>query len=263
MTDRRVDKIAETLKGTLSAPPEKMPLRRHADDDYVDRITVQASTGAHFHAFVRPRYKTSGLSGDEWRVSAHFEVRKHPTSEPVLARGFSRMGARSAGLVHYAAGHVYEGAPELLSSPSARLTAYRKGHILVEQLLPTFGSAVVGLAWHLVTANEGSSGAEWHHLTSEQELAHCQQVGCSDAPANFYRLKKINEAQGSGGSAMVEPPYDFVGQYTWYCARHTTRGDCGLEDADANLVLVKGDGVARPHGVDESPSGFAGTIEIK
>jgi hypothetical protein len=212
MTDRRVDKIAETLKGALSAPPEKMPLRRHADDDYVDRITVQASTGAHFHAFILPRYKTSDLSGDEWRVSAHFEVRRNPTSEPVLARGFSRMGGRSAGLIHYAPSHAYEGAQELLSSPSARLVAYRKGHVLMEQLLPTFGSAVIGLAWHLVTGSEGSSGVEWRHLTSDQELEHCQQVGCSDAPVNFYHLKKINEAQGGGGSAMVEPPDDLLGQ---------------------------------------------------
>jgi hypothetical protein len=38
---------------------------------------------------------------------------------------------------------------------------------------------------------------------------------------------------------MIDPEYDFVGQFTWYCAEHATRGDCGLEDADSNLEVIK------------------------
>lgn len=34
--------------------------KRHPDDEYVDKVTIETV----------PRYKTSGLSGDEWRVSS-------------------------------------------------------------------------------------------------------------------------------------------------------------------------------------------------
>lgn len=38
-------------------------VRRHADDEWADEIRIR----------VRPRFKASGLSGDEWRVSAVIE----------------------------------------------------------------------------------------------------------------------------------------------------------------------------------------------
>jgi len=39
-------------------------------------------------------------------------------------------------------------------------------------------------------------------------------------------------------------------------------GDCGFEDADANLELVEGNGVARQHAADESPSALAAPIHV-
>ena len=39
---------------------------RHPDDEYIDEISIQ----------MVPRYKTSGLSGDEWRVSARVQFKR-------------------------------------------------------------------------------------------------------------------------------------------------------------------------------------------
>lgn len=211
---------------------KKMPLRRHHDDDYWDRITVRAATGATFTAFIRPRYKMSGLSGDEWRISAVVEIRRHPHDEPVIGRAYHRMRS----LLEYVGYFVYLNAPELLASPAAVLTVERKGHVLMSEERPTFGDAIIGLGWHIVSANEGRDGVEWHHLTDEQERGCCQQVGCSKPPVVTYKIKMLQVAPSE--SVMIEPPYDFVGQFAWYCSEHRERGDCGLEDCDSNLVEV-------------------------
>lgn len=50
----------------MSGPPSLLSApcsTRHPDDEYVDEITIRTI----------PRWKTSGLSGDEWRVSAAVE----------------------------------------------------------------------------------------------------------------------------------------------------------------------------------------------
>lgn len=211
----------------------KMPLRRHYDDDYWDRATIQTASGANLVAFIRPRFKTSGLSGDEWRVSAIVEVRRHPKKiEQVLMRSFHRMNK----LFEYAPYFVYASVPELLAAPSATLTVERKGHVLMTEVRPTFGDALIGLGWHIVTANEGRDGVEWHHLTDEQERKHCQQVGCARAPVIAFRLKKLQVTPSD--HIMIEPEYDFTGRFAWYCADHSERGDAGLEDCDSNLEAV-------------------------
>lgn len=57
--------------------------KRHDDDEWYDEIRIS----------VVPRYKTSGLSGDEWRVSAKLEVFRKGVL--LKERSFSKM--------HYAA----------------------------------------------------------------------------------------------------------------------------------------------------------------
>lgn len=210
---------------------KRLPLRRHHDDDYWDRIIIQAATGANFVAYIQPRYKTSGLSGDEWRISAHVEVRLHPRAEPIAARTFHRM----RNVLEYAPYFVYSSRPDLFSSPAAVLTVERKGRLLLQEERRTFGDALIGLGWHIVTANEGRAGVTWHHLSDEEERAHCQQVGCADPPTVIYRIKKLQISPSH--SVMVEPDSDRSPQFAWYCEKHRTRGDCGLEDCDTNLVV--------------------------
>jgi hypothetical protein len=62
---------------------DKPTYKRHDDDEWYDEIRIS----------VRPRYKTSGLSGDEWRVSAKIEIFRKGVL--LKERSFSKM--------HYAA----------------------------------------------------------------------------------------------------------------------------------------------------------------
>ena len=43
---------------------DRVSYQRHHDDDYIDEIRIR----------IVPRYKTSGLSGDEWRIAARVEL---------------------------------------------------------------------------------------------------------------------------------------------------------------------------------------------
>jgi hypothetical protein len=234
----------------VEAPKHRRELRRHKDDDYVDRVVVQASNDAQLVGYIVPRYKTSYMSGDEWRIHAQMELRLHPEGQPVFKRGFGRMD----GLETYAALFIRE-APHFMNAPSATLSAYRKGHVLMRQTFPTFGEAVIGLKWHIVTCNEGSE-IEWCHVSDAQEARHCQQVGCAEPPINVFRYKKLFYGSSDPARTFLPPKHDFERQWTWYCARHTQRGDCGFEDADKNLELVEDPGIARPRAGDLSPSGL-------
>ena len=214
---------------------DEFPLRRHHDDDYVDRILI-LSPEARFEAFMAPRYKQSGLSGDEWRVSAKVEVhdlRVHAPNHPVFERSYHRM----KNVESFAAYFVLEKAPWMLAGGAASLSASRKGRLLFEEMRPTFADAVIGLGWHVLTANEGREGVFWHHLNYAEERAHCQQVGCSAPPTVTYRLKELQISPSY--EYKVAPEYDFIGQYVWYCAEHATRGNAGLEDCDSNLERVE------------------------
>ena len=254
MTDpaQAVKNIGSVLTAEMGKKPPRMPLHRHHDDDYVDRIAISA-VGCRLLAHIVPRYKTSGLSGDEWRISAVLDV--YEGNELVASHRFHKM----RNLEEHAAHFLYAECRELLASPGALMVVQRKGVELMQQQFRTFGDAAMGMGWHIAMCSEGRPETPWHHLTDEEERARCQQVGCGEPPKNVYHLNKL---QVGNGRLMVEPEYDFTGQYTWYCARHTERGDCGLEDCDSNMTLVEGNGVPRLVESDESPSVLGGITHI-
>lgn len=252
---KAVEQLGQTLQSAFEKKPLNRPLRRHRDDDYWDQIDIEVSDGtAVLRAYMAPRYKTSGLSGDEWRVSAKLKVTADGAD--LVDRGFHRM----RDLTKYAPHFIWRQANAILERPHATLLVRRKGLVLFHQSFASFGDAAMGLGWHIVIANEGSADVKWYHLSDAEELEYCQQVGCAEPPKNFYHIKKLQLTPSE--SLMVEPKYDFEGQYTWYCERHSRRGDCGFEDADTNLELVEGDGLSGEHASDESPSALAGVVEI-
>ena len=249
--------IGARLKGALEQPTPARPLRRHRDDDYWDEVVILAGTTT-LRGSIVPRYKTSGLSGDEWRVSARLVVKEY--GRTILDQPFHRMSQ----LLTHAPGFIYVWRHSLQqgTGPTATLVAKRKGHVLCEIASPNFMDAAMGMYRSIIRANEGMEGVLWRHVTDAEERAHCQQVGCADEPVNVYRLKKILYGEDTE-RAFLPPQYDFEGQYTWYCPRHATRGDCGIEDADGNLELVEGDGRPRPVKEDESPSVTAPPIRVR
>jgi hypothetical protein len=101
-----------------------------------------------------------------------------------------------------------------------------------------------------------------HEPVPSEAIAHekkkCDQSGCGEDAVNHYRKK----SRHLGNSGHVEPVSENVEERCKFCARHSERGDSDLEDNDKNLVLVKGNGVAKPHEDDESPAVFGGVINL-
>jgi len=58
--------------------------QRHDDDEYFDEIVIRTV----------PRWKTSGLSGDEWRVSARVTIKRK--GHTILETGFNKIQSAAA-----------------------------------------------------------------------------------------------------------------------------------------------------------------------
>lgn len=173
--------------------------KRHDDDEWFDEIRIS----------VKPRYKTSGMSGDEWRVSALVEVFR----KGVLLK------ERAFGKLHYAADFL----PAILHEMS-------------------------------------DDGCPEEIYRQTERL--CFQPGCKEEGVVEYRI--IDEFYKPYGDKM--PKRDYLGEYhRRFCEAHAKRGDCGLEDADRNYILIsappgwKGNADLGAKQA-ESPSGFAGVI---
>lgn len=125
-----------------------------------------------------PRYKESGMSGDEWRISAKVDF-------------------------------------------------YRKGKLICsEERLRNIETAVNFLPYLLATAIDNGNA----HFAGEPGI--CDQEGCSNQSTVFYRLKKHYCSHGN----KPEFPRN---EFRKFCETHKVRGDCGLEDSDANYEPFK------------------------
>lgn len=126
--------------------------------------------------FTVPRYKMSGLSGDEWRISATIQF-------------------------------------------------YRKGKLIKESSYSNMEYAVRLLDKDFIDLSCGGGA----YYAGEGNL--CDQEGCDSEATVKYRLKK--EFCNSGHGTDCDRPVVRL-----FCDEHKTRGDCGLEDADANYERV-------------------------
>lgn len=157
--------------------------KRHSDDEWYDEIRIS----------IVPRYKTSELSGDEWRIAAKIEI-------------------------------------------------FRKGALLKERFLSKMDYAIDFLKATIhEMADEGFTG---DHATFERL---CFQPGCKEVGVVEYQLK--DEYYPSYGDKMPKQPWRQDARRR-FCERHARRGDCGLEDADRNYVLIS------------APDGWKGNAEL-
>lgn len=128
-----------------------------------------------------PRYKTSGLSGDEWRISAAIQL-------------------------------------------------WRKGKMHAEQYFRNIETACAfAYSVYLSAIDDGNGYFAGDGLT-------CDQEGCAEPATVFLKLKA--EYCRSGHKT---DPYDYDERplIRCFCERHKTRGDCALEDADANYEPIE------------------------
>jgi hypothetical protein len=135
------------------------------------------------------RYKTSNLSGDEWRFSYRIDDQE-------------RQGGRA---------------------PKRRKHEVRRGRVS----RCTWASVVdMDQAWTILP---------WKDHPGD---GICCQPGCANKAKSTYVMKKRYDR-----SCVFEMPNEgLCGQIDAreFCNEHRQRGDCGLDDANANYVCVKG-----------------------
>jgi hypothetical protein len=156
--------------------------RRHHDDKIIDGFDLKPEL----------RYKTSGLSGDEWRVSYVLTIR-------------------------------------------------RKGTILFQRGYHTPQDAVHHLPWLMRVMFEGDTEGfdrkAWEKRIDDDEKA-CAQPGCGGPATVRYQFKDTYTPNGEGPLPREEGMWAYV---TQFCAAHSTRGNCGREDAEHNYIKLSGD----------------------
>ena len=148
-----------------------------------------------------PRYKMSGLSGDEWRISAKVEF-------------------------------------------------FRKGKMVHEEGCRDVAAACRLLPWYHAKACDNGKG----FFAGEGDL--CDQEGCAEPATVTYRKKQDYCNEGH------PHPILYGEKQRRFCARHSTRGYCGLDDADANYEPIDGSTATPPAQGDQSPSIYGGTFVL-
>lgn len=230
--------------------------KRHHDDHWIDEIRLVRSGRGKMpkpddevlRIVTRYRYKTSGLSGDEWRTSTMWQ-RKDGGVWADFDGGYSSIDTGCAALYP----GIYTSHPELHAVPIGNTVFLRKGRGLygldyegeARPLLVTAGH----LPWALMTVGERP---DFPHTDDE---TRCGQAGCAEEACSVYRYKKTY----CNGGHESEPHWP---SFIRFCQKHLRRGDCGLEDADVNYEVVYGPGPDGAQGWKdhESPSVFGGTV---
>ncbi len=221
---------------------------KHEDDEWFDEVRFEMVDSPVLRLIVVPRFKTSDLSGDEWRVSAKTQVMCEYKWDD-LDTGHACLRAAAAGLYP----GIFSSHPDLHSIDVVSMDFYRKR---IKAYRSTYDgkelrliSAVGHLPWTLIMARENSGIPDnWYD--------YCFQPGCSERAVSVYELKYRYCHEGHAHAAD-----DAVRKF---CQKHLRRGDCGLEDADENYTVVSGPGPHKAAGwqEDKSPSQFGGVVEL-
>lgn len=131
--------------------------------------------------FTQPRYKMSGLSGDEWRISGVIQL-------------------------------------------------FKKGQLRHEEGFGNVLSAAHSLSYVMLRAHDDAKAS---YIGTE---GICQQEGCSEPATVRYRVLK--EFCRDHPHRHQTPLTELL--IREFCAKHSKRGDCAFDDADANYALLDG-----------------------
>lgn len=247
----------------MSGVPDRPNWERHPDDEGFDEVLFvpkicttydEADRTAFLRLGVKERYKMSGMSGDEWRFSTELSLRENPSwSWDVVSSGYHKLDthgqvlyAELFGDFHGEKG-VWTSHRWLFSTKVGAIAFGWKG-------LPLFSASYEGKATDLMVAAAHYAAArvtmDGHSRGGEMSAALeklCCQPGCRSPLVSIYRKKQDHCRRCGHG----KDPVFKGGHLRGFCASHLRRGDCGLDDADENYVVISGPG---PDGHEPDPS---------
>ena len=221
----------------------------HRDDVFADTIILNGIRSLKL--VMIERYKTSGLSGDEWRFRYQWQVQDKNKWKPLHDCGSSQDAAVAQFYMAFLTSH-----PEWHNEICYSQQFIWKGQPMIEMSddnkpLPMLHS-IGALQWSMAIAPEQALDVERDHAR------FCAQPGCSNEWTTLFKLKNRYRRDGS----IVEIQEWTPNYVRGFCRKHTVRGDCGLEDSDENYEYIEGE---PPNGASVepdkiSPSSFGGII---
>lgn len=116
---------------------------------------------------------------------------------------------------------------------SARIDFYRKGVVVGSKGARDVAMAARFVDYYLMTGRENGE------IDVPSTIGDvCDQEGCCELWTTRLALK---QRYGQDGKAVAAPKWmEGVTEYRAFCDRHKVRGDCGLDDADANYEVMDG-----------------------
>lgn len=221
---------------------------KHADDPWADTIILNGVRSLRL--VIRERYKTSELSGDEWRFSYIWQVFGSEWTDLDGPYGWQD-AAIAAFYPAFRTSH-----PDWHDNICNSIQFLWKGQPLIEMSddgkpMPLL-HAIGCISWAMLSGRQD-------HQWKVDDSNVCAQPGCIDAPVSMFRMRQ-NWYPRIG---KVRLHYDGKA-YRRFCKAHLRRGDCGLDDADVNYELIEGLG---PDGNEPaadviSPSSFGGVMQL-
>lgn len=222
---------------------------RHRADTGVDEIHFVGGEGlpqtyeqASARAFCRiglvERYKTSDLSGDEWRFSTEMCLRERPNQPWVqTSTGYLSLGDYARAMYPELYADFQKGKnPWTNRCMVAAVTFSWKGMGVYSASYDgdpvPFLVACGHLSWGLILAGE-----EGRHYPEALETLCCQPA-CRQPHTTVYRIKKDR----CPSCAQERNSRVYAGGLRGFCSKHARRGDCGLGDSDSNYTVVSGHG---------------------
>jgi hypothetical protein len=212
---------------------------RLRDDRFFDEVRLDPVTPGPDAPYLRLvtvlRYKTSGMSGDEWRTSVVWEQSPDAKTWEPYDGGYLNI---ETGLKAFFPG-IYTSHRKWWGSLYVGIDFYRKGELLYRATMDGNPAPLLAQAGHAPWA-EVHAGENCGGMPKGWE-AKCFQNGCSRDAQAVVMLKQRFDSSGRARSSVQ----------TWskatpdvecraFCNAHRRRGDCGLDDADANYLHVSG-----------------------
>lgn len=208
-------------------------LHRHQDDQWLDEIRLVGADGPLLRLVLRYRYKTSDMSGDEWRTSTMWQCSDlcRMDGDQHGPEGWHDFDGAYGGKLETGCAALY---PGLYTSQSHAHATEVVGVEFLRKGRKLYGSDHAGesrplltvaghLPWALVCAKDEPLGtneawADYARL--------CHQPGCAEDAVSTYAFR----THALGDRGLVHR----------FCPLHLRRGDCGREDNDANYVVIDG-----------------------
>jgi len=117
---------------------------------------------------------------------------------------------------------------------SGLLQFYCKGMLVYEDGFRNVATAITAAPWMLKTFGEQRDRSLLDAAIDKVLGDLCFQPGCAEPAEYVYQIK--TEYSREGFTPREETKLVLLRAF---CERHSTRGDCGLEDADANYVVLE------------------------